>query len=354
MATIYDIARMANVSAMTVSRVINKTGRVSEKTRVKVQKVMDELHYIPNSVARCLVTQESKIISLLVPNICHPFYTTIARGAEDAAHEKGYQLLLGNSDENLLKERQYVEMILSMKVDGVLFAASSDLSAEHLRMLEQRNVPYVLLDREVAGLHADAVIGDSRTGTRSMIASLIEMGHTRIGFINGDDQVSTARERRAGYMEALVAAGLPVEERLMITASLQEEDQQLLAPWFSDHPSNEQPTAVFAASYIQALSIVKEARRLGLRIPEDLSIVCFDELGCMEELNPFLSIVSQPAYEFGKLGFKMLHERIKDRKLPARREQLPCEIKIRSSVGSPTHDSRADVHSLPIAALRSM
>ncbi|MGZ9586105.1 LacI family DNA-binding transcriptional regulator [Paenibacillus marinisediminis] len=344
MATIYDIARLANVSAMTVSRVINKTGRVSEKTRVKVQQVMDDMHYIPNSIARCLVTQESKVISLLITDICNPFFTTMARGAEDAALQHGYRLMFGNSDEQLLKERHYVEMILSMKVDGVLFSASNDMSIEHLQWLEQHNVPFVLLDREVPGIQADTVRGDSRTGTKQMISRLIQMGHTRIGLVNGLHHISTARERRLGYIEAHVEAGIPIQQRYMTETSYIPGDQpNLIKDWFSDH-EDERPTAIFAANNLQALSIMKEAREIGLRIPEDLSVACFDELGYLEDANPFLSVVSQPAYEFGQLGFKLLLERMLNSKLPPRIETLPCEIKIRDSVISRTSVS-------PIAVL---
>lgn len=332
MATIYDIAKLANVSAMTVSRVINKTGRVSEKTRIKVQQVMDDMHYIPNSIARCLVTQESKVISLLITDICNPFFTTMARGAEDAAQLHGYRLMFGNSDESLLKERQYVEMILSMKVDGVLFAASNDMSVEHLKWLERNNVPYVLLDRVVPGIQADTVLGDSREGTKRMVEQLIAMGHKRIGLVNGLEHVSTARDRKMGFIEALAEAGLAVDERYFASAGyLHNSELHMMDNWIAI-PASERPTAIFAANNMLALSLLKEARALGIRVPEDVSIACFDELGLNDEAQGFMSVVSQPAYEFGKLGFKLLHERMKDRTLDPRMERLPCEIKMRDSV----------------------
>lgn len=332
MATIYDIARKANVSAMTVSRVINKTGRVSEKTRIKVQKVMDDMHYIPNSIARCLVTQQSKVISLLIADICNPFFTKVARGVEDAALKHGYRLMLGNSDENLMKERHYIEMILSMKVDGVLIAASSDLSIEHLQWLEKQNVPFVLLDREVAGIQADTVIGESRSGTKQMITKLIQMGHTRIGLLNGLDQVSTARERRLGYIEALVEAGLPVDENLMIEASYTpDRTVKLIDTWYNTDAASK-PTAIFAANNLLAQAVMNEAHELGLRIPEDISLACFDELSYTVEARPFLSVVAQPAYELGQIGFQLLLDRMKDTTLPNRLHHLACEILIRDSV----------------------
>ncbi|WGU95265.1 LacI family DNA-binding transcriptional regulator [Paenibacillus dendritiformis] len=332
MATIYDIAKKANVSAMTVSRVINNTGRVSEKTRVKVKQVMEEMRYIPNSVARCLVTQESMIVSLLITDITNPFFTTMARGAEDAAMRHGYRLMFGNSDESFSKEKDYVEMILSMRVDGVLFAPSGDQSKEHLEWLQRQNVPFVLLDREVPGIDCDAVLGDSRDGAKRMVAEMIRYGHRRIALVNGAQDVSTARERQAGYIEALQEAGIEFDESLVMQTSYSREQDLSVAHWMELAPET-RPTAIFAANNMLALSVLKSVRSLGLRVPEDLSIACFDDFGWVEEANPFFSVASQPAYEFGEQGMQLLLDRIKNREDKPRQIVLPCDILMRQSVG---------------------
>ncbi|MBG9791137.1 LacI family transcriptional regulator [Paenibacillus dendritiformis] len=332
MATIYDIAKKANVSAMTVSRVINNTGRVSEKTRDKVKQVMEEMRYIPNSVARCLVTQESKIVSLLITDITNPFFTTMARGAEDAAMRHGYRLMFGNSDESFSKEKDYVEMILSMRVDGVLFAPSGDQSKEHLEWLQRQNVPFVLLDREVPGIDCDAVLGDSRDGAKRMVAEMIRYGHRRIALVNGAQDVSTARERQAGYIEAMQEAGIEFDESLVMQTSYSREQDLSVAEWMELAPEA-RPTAIFAANNMLALSVLKSVRGLGLRVPEDLSIACFDDFGWVEEANPFFSVASQPAYEFGEQGMQLLLDRIKNREEKPRQIVLPCDILMRQSVG---------------------
>ncbi|TVX92723.1 LacI family DNA-binding transcriptional regulator [Paenibacillus agilis] len=332
MATIYDIAKQANVSAMTVSRVINNTGRVSEKTRTKVKQVMEEMHYIPNSVARCLVTQESKVLSLLITDISNPFFTMMARGAEDMAHKYGYRLMFGNSDENLDKERQYVEMILSMRVDGVLFAPSNDMSIEHLRWLERQNVPFVLLDREVPGITCDTVLGDSRIGAKQLVRELIKRGHRRIALVNGLENVSTARERRLGYEDALVEAGLPIEENFMMSSSYVHDKQQFtLSHWLHAEP-DKRPTAIFAANNMLAMSVLNKLEEEGVKVPEQISVASYDDLGMLEQVNPFLSVVSQPAYEFGQQGIQMLLERIRNRNQGPQSVKLPCEIHINRSV----------------------
>ncbi|MDG0875060.1 LacI family transcriptional regulator [Paenibacillus thiaminolyticus] len=332
MATIYDIAKKANVSAMTVSRVINNTGRVSEKTRDKVKQVMEEMRYIPNSVARCLVTQESKIVSLLITDITNPFFTTMARGAEDAAMRHGYRLMFGNSDESFSKEKDYVEMILSMRVDGVLFAPSGDQSKEHLEWLQRQNVPFVLLDREVPGIDCDAVLGDSRDGAKRMVAEMIRYGHRRIALVNGAQDVSTARERQAGYIDALQEAGIELDESLIMQTSYSRVQDLSVAHWMELAPE-ERPTAIFAANNMLALSVLKSVRSLGLRVPDDLSIACFDDFGWVEEANPFFSVASQPAYEFGEKGMQLLLDRIKNREEQPRQIMLPCDILMRESVG---------------------
>lgn len=332
MATIYDIAKKANVSAMTVSRVINNTGRVSEKTRDKVKQVMKEMRYIPNSVARCLVTQESKIVSLLISDITNPFFTTMARGAEDAAMRHGYRLMFGNSDESFSKEKDYVEMILSMRVDGVLFAPSGDQSMEHLEWLQRQNVPFVLLDREVPGINCDAVLGDSRDGAKRMVAEMIRYGHRRIALVNGAQDVSTARERQAGYIDALQEAGIEFDESLVMKTSYPREQDLSVAPWMDLAPEA-RPTAIFAANNMLALSVLKSIRSLGLRVPVDLSIACFDDFGWVEEANPFFSVASQPAYEFGKKGMQLLLGRMKNREDKPCHIVLPCDILMRQSVG---------------------
>ena len=333
MATIYDIAKRANVSAMTVSRVINNTGRVSEKTRTKVKKVMEEMHYIPNSVARCLVTQESKILSLLITDITNPFFTTMARGAEDAAMRHGYRLMFGNSDESFAKEKDYVEMILSMRVDGVLFSPSGDRSREHLEWLTRQNVPFVLLDREVPGVECDAVLGDSRIGAQQVVREMIRCGHRRIALVNGSQDVSTARERQAGYTDALQEAGIQYNDQLVMETSYLGEHRPLSLAHWMDLAPGQRPTAIFAANNMLALSVLKAVREMGLRVPEDLSLACFDDFGWAEEANPFFSVASQPSYEFGEKGIQLLLERIKNQDVPPRRIVLPCSVHMRQSVG---------------------
>jgi LacI family transcriptional regulator len=331
--TIYDIAKKANVSAMTVSKVINNTGKISDKTRAKVKQIMEEMNYVPNSMARGLVTQETKILSLLIPDITNPFFTTVARGAEDAAMRLGYKLLFGNSDESLAKEKEYVDMVLSTRVDGVLFSAASDESGPHLQTLRRHGIPFVLLDREVPGVESDTVSGDNKEGARKLVEHLIALGHRRIALVNGSLAVSTARERLAGYKDALKLNDIPLDENLVLEMNYKyfgdgEALDKLLR---LDSP----PTAVFAGNNFIALGLIRKLRERGIRVPEDMSVVCFDELD-VSVLDPFFTVVSQPAYQFGEMGVRLLVERIKGTTTPEwKKIMLPSELIVRSSSAAP-------------------
>ncbi|SDD31558.1 transcriptional regulator, LacI family [Paenibacillus sp. UNCCL117] len=333
MITIYDIAKKANVSAMTVSRVINNNGKISELTRQRVKQVMEELNYVPNSNARSLVLQKTHIISLLITDITNPFYTTLARGAEDTAKRLGYKLLFGNSDENYAKEKDYVDMILSTRVDGVLFAPAGDGSAVHLQQLQKHRIPLVLLDREVPGIQADTVLGDSKEGARRLVEHLLALGHRRIALINGSEDVSTARQRHTGYKEALKLNDIAYDEALVLHANYRDIQDEAALDRLLHLP--DPPTAVFAANNFLAIGAIQGLRAQGLRVPDDMSVVCFDDLGLASALHPFLTVAAQPAYQFGSLGMQWLIDRIEGRAQEEPRTIiLPSELIVRSSAAA--------------------
>ena len=207
--TIRDVARLAGVSAMTVSRVINHEPRVSEETRRRVEAAVAELGYVPRRVIR------RKTIGLVVPDIANPFFTLVVRGAEDVAWSNGRHVILCNSQGDLERERGHLDDLLAFGVEGILIAPVSDRSAPRLRALKQHNLPFVLLDRSVAGYDGDLVQGDSVAGARTLVEHLIALGHRRIAMIAEPTDVSTARDRIRGYREALEAAGIEVRLELV-------------------------------------------------------------------------------------------------------------------------------------------
>lgn len=333
MITIYDIAKKANVSAMTVSKVINNTGRISEKTRNKVRSMMEELNYVPNQMARGLVLQRTRQLFLLIADITNPFFTTLARGAEDAAKKLGYRLLFGNSDESFDKEGEYIETILGTLVDGVLFSPAGDRSCSHLETLRLHKVPFVLLDREVPGIDSDLVVGDSKEGTRLLVEHFIANGHREIALVNGSLDTSTARLRQQGYIEAHKLNDLPVRDDYMLEFGYgAHSDLAQIEGWLGS--VTPRPTGIVAGNNLIAVDVIRAIQQSGLRVPEDISVACFDDLGPVSDIAPFLTVAAQQAYQFGYMGVQLLVERIEaaEPAQPWRKIMLPVELIARKSV----------------------
>lgn len=329
MVTIYDIAERANCSAMTVSRVINNSGRISEKTRQRVLAIMEEMNYVPNSTARSLVLQETRTISLLIPDITNPFFTIMARGAEDVAKASGYNLILSNSDENLDKERSYIETMLSYRVDGILITPAMDQSLAHLKQLQKHKVPFVIIDREVEGIEADHVLGNSFEDALELMRYLFSLDHRHIAFIGGSNDVSTSRLRYEGYCAALKHNQIPLNEPFVHQTGFAKADtDSIISSLLQMHP---RPTALFTGNNAIAVAAIRSLQQHQCLVPEHMSIVSFDDLETDYALKPFLTAIAQPAYEFGATGMKLLIERIRDSNRPWQHVKLPSKLVIRQS-----------------------
>ncbi|UQZ86473.1 HTH-type transcriptional regulator DegA [Paenibacillus konkukensis] len=332
MVTIYDIAKKANVSPMTVSRVINHSPAISEATRLKVEAVIREMDYIPNKQARGLVSKETKLVSLVIPDIANPFFTTIARGAEDKALQSGYQMLLGNSDEQTDKECRYVDLLLSSKVDGVLIAPTGDASLPNLRKLAKRRVPFVFVDRYVEGIDADLASGDNVETTRELVAHLAEQGHRRIALINGPSGISNARERRQAFLDALVLSGLEACPELLIETHFRQDSFSDIVRTFMALAPAARPTAIVAANNFIGVNTLRALKEMNVTVPDEISVACFDDPEPIPDYNPFLTVAAQPAYDIGYMGMQMLIERIEGT-APARSRKimLPSTLIVRKS-----------------------
>jgi LacI family transcriptional regulator len=214
MGTITEVARRAGVSPMTVSRVINRSGYASPATRAKVEEAVAELGYVPNAVARHLRSKRTKTIALVVSDITNPFFTTIARGVEDAASPRGYAVMFANTDESEAEEIEYLRILVERQIDGVLLVPAGN-STVPFRLLNAQKIPVVVLDRRVTSRAVDEVRCDSEAGAYDLVHHLIELGHTRIAVITGRRNISTSTDRVVGYERALRDAGLPVSPDLV-------------------------------------------------------------------------------------------------------------------------------------------
>src|SRR2546422_2700468 len=204
--TIRDVARHSGVSPMTVSRVINESERVSPETRRRVKRAIEELGYVPSRLARGLSRQRTGTIAVIVPDVANPFFTLIVRAAEEVARRADYTVILCDTRSDLSVERDVISEMIAHRVEGIVIAPVSDRSSAHLLRLAKFGVPYVLIDRTVSGLQADAVLGDSVGGARRLVEHLISLGHRRIGLIVEPDDISTARDRRPGDPARAAAA----------------------------------------------------------------------------------------------------------------------------------------------------
>jgi len=222
MTTIKDVAKKAEVSIATVSHVINNTRYVSPELTIKVKKAMEELRYQPNAVARSLKTEKTQTIGLIVSDISNPFFSTLVRGVEDTAMNNGHSVIVCNTDETLVKEELYVDVLIQKKIDGMIIAPTGK-SDKNLEKVYQNDIPMVFIDRQIEDIEADAVLSDNFTGCYQVTRHLIELGHKRIGLILGLKRISNTQERLNGYKKALSEYGIKYDSQL-ITGGYSKND----------------------------------------------------------------------------------------------------------------------------------
>lgn len=327
--TIRDVAERAGVAPITVSRVLNNSGYVSAEVRARVQEAAAALHYVPNLLAHSFRSNRTHTLALVVTDITNPFWTTVARGVEDVASQQGFHVIFCNTDESEAKQAKYLSLLVRRRVDGVLLVPASS-NGDAVRALQAQRVKVVVLDRRIDGGGVDVVRGASTDGARRLTEHLIQLGHRRIALLSGPASVSVSKERVAGYSQALAQAGLEIDPDLILYGPFTVEGgyamtQTLLA-------RRPLPTAIFAANNFIAGGALRALRGAGLRVPEDLSLVAFDDLPDTYIWEPFLTVAAQPAYELGKTAAALLLKRIAE---PAQEEVqeivLPTTIVVRSS-----------------------
>jgi LacI family transcriptional regulator len=339
MSTISDVAKLAGVSAMTVSRVVNGTGYTSAATRSRVEAAIGELGYVPNALARQLRSKRTKTIALVVSDISNPFFTTIARGAEDVAVAHGFSVMYCNTDESETEEEQYLLMLIERQVDGVLLVPARS-SGTSFRLLQAHRVPVVVMDRRVAARNVDSVLCDSEAGAYALTRHLIELGHRRIAVLTGRRNVSTSVDRVAGCRRALQEEGIVLDDDLVHYGGfnfgkLNQADGHRMAQLVLS-AEGERPTALFAANNFIAFGAIRALREAGLRVPEDISVVAFDDLPEDWVSEPFLTVAAQPAYEIGRRAATLLLDHIAGgQDATGESIVLPFELIIRRSSGPP-------------------
>jgi LacI family transcriptional regulator len=330
MATIREVAEMAGVSFATVSHVINHTRFVSEETRERVLAAMKELDYRPNALAQSLRSGKTKTFGLILPDISNPFFAEIGRCIEDAAFKLGYSVILCNSERDPTKEEFYVEVLSKKQVDGVIFVGTTD-QVESLDLLLSQELPVVVIDRDLPDLEVDAILIDNHYGGTQATRHLIDCGHRRIACIGGPSLVTPDSKRVTAYKEALIEAGLPWDERLVIRGDYHPESGYEITKLLLDQP--DPPTAFFVCNDMMAFGSLRAIVNAGCQVPGDISIVGFDDIELASYFNPTLTTVAQPKVEIGIRATQLLIERIAQKSRPYQREVLPVKLIVRDSSG---------------------
>jgi LacI family transcriptional regulator len=331
--TIRDVAEKAGVSAMTVSRVINKQSGVSAKTRNRIEQALRELDYSPNRGPARQTRPGSQLIGMIVPDLSNPFFAPLVRGAEQTASKAGYRMLICNSESDLRLERDYVDDLVTHDIAGLIIAPVSDRSKEHLDRLKQSGVPIVLLDRTIADFESDSVTVENKESAERITEHLIKIGHSKIVFVSDSMDVSSGRERRFGFDKAMHTAGIEVHENMIVTTTAdivggQRAAQELLA-------LDPRPTAIVAVNNMTALGIMASFRELGIRVPQDIALVCFDDVQHLAIISPVLTVIDQPADTMASVAAQMLVERMNGKAGKASRTvRFPAKLIVRESCGA--------------------
>lgn len=305
MATIQQVARHAQVSAATVSRVLNSNGNVHPDLVRRVRSAVEALSYKPNSVARNLRRSESSLWAVIVSDIGNPFFTSMVRGVEDAAQGSGYSVVLCNSDENPVKEAGYIAAAAAERMAGVVISPASTPDTDVTPLLDL-GIPVVAVDRRVGGAAVDTVLVDNERAAEEATDHLVDMGYRRIACITGPRQAMTARERLAGYQRGLQHRGQDLQPPLVRHADFRERGgYEAMASLLAGVA----PDAVFVANNLMTVGALECLIHHGIGVPREVGIVGFDEIPWADLVRPSLSTVAQPAYEMGEIAGQLLTNR---------------------------------------------
>jgi LacI family transcriptional regulator/LacI family repressor for deo operon, udp, cdd, tsx, nupC, and nupG len=325
-----DVARRARVNISTVSRTINQTGKIGLKTQEKVRRVMREMNYKPNRVARRLRAREGKsnLLGLIIPNIQNPFFADLARGVEDVAYANNFAVLFCNYDEDPKKELFYLDIMQAESVDGIILPPIHENDPAVLQVV-QNGTPIVCVDRSLSDAVLDRVEVDNRRGAFEAVEHLIGLGHRHIGLIGGPADSSPGRERLAGYNAAHAKAGLPTKTKYVRFGDYKTESGRRLAEELLSEA--EPPSALFVCNCLMLVGALGTIYEKGLRIPDQIAIIGFDELPLAGVFNPPLTVIRQPAYDVGKCAAELMIRRLDEPNRAPTSITLSPELIIRKS-----------------------
>lgn len=338
--TIQDVADLAGVSVAAAGRALGGYGSVRAEVRERVVAAAKELGYRSNPLARSMITGITHTLGLVVADIENPFFARVARGVADVAHRAGYEVLLVNSDEDLVTEQAAVRTLFDKRVDGLIVAPASDQRGTHLQEAVSGGTPVVLIDRTVEGLHADAIVADNESAARRAIGHLVGLGHRRIAALSSSGPIHTNRARLEGYLKGLDDAGIDRDERLVRLVDYSREAATREAMAVIDGTGG--ATAIFTTDNVMSIGTFEGIQRAGRRVPDEVSIIGFDDLEWTTIVRPPMTVIAQPVYEVGAMAARRLLERIGGDEGPVRTCVLETAFIVRGSTGPAPGAEAAD------------
>ncbi|KPM77098.1 hypothetical protein AOG28_12200 [Cobetia sp. UCD-24C] len=328
-----DVAAHAGVSVTTVSHVVNATRPVASATEARVRESIATLGYRPDSVARALKSNRSRTLGMIVTNAHNPFFAEVIRGVEDRCYQAGYSLILCNSDDIDAKQLSYLETLRDRRIDG-LVVMTAENGAGFLEALSALPLPTVMMDAEPQpGWDMTVVNDDSYLGGRLAIEHLLAQGIERIALLTGPRDHARSRERLGGALEALYAAGLGLAEDWQIATQLMLADGHRAAHLLLANPAD-RPDAIFAFNDLLALGCLRAAQDLEIKVPQQLSIIGYDDIEISAYLSPALTTIRQPIYELGTTAVDQLIARLEGTPFPGQTQLAPRLVE-RDSVARP-------------------
>ena len=330
--TIRQVAALAGVSTATVSRVLARSGRVSPDLDARVRQAAQRLNYQPNRAARNLRARHGSTVGVLIPDIQNLFYTSIVRAIDDEVQQHGYTVLLGNSGGLSDREQIYLDTFRAEGAVGVLLVPNQQDPGLYREFLRSA-LPTVILDRYLDLAGVDSVSVDNAAGSAEAVKHLAGLGHRRIAMMTGLEYYSVGAERRRGYVEGLASSGLPVDKALVRDGEFEREAARLATHRLLSLP--DPPTAIFSANNTMSLGVLQAIHERGLRVPDDISLVGFDDMPWQVATQPPLTCVSQPTYEIGAAAARLLMQRIETPDRPAQRVVLGTTLIVRASSARP-------------------
>jgi DNA-binding LacI/PurR family transcriptional regulator len=326
--TIYDVARLAGVSTATVSRALNGTGQIAPSTRAAIEAAVEQLGYRPNTIARSLVTKSTQTIAFLLPDITNPFYAALVSGIQGYALSHGHTMLLCTTEGDAEREEQYLSLLRAKQVDGALVDGLL-LPPDRIARFVEDGFPIVCLDRDIDSNSIPLVQVDNRLGGRIATQHLIDLGHDRIAHVTGARTLRISEDRLAGYRDALAAISVTPDPQLIAEGGFTEEGGYAATRTLLE--SGHEFTAVFAANDLSALGVLSALAANGRRVPDDVSVVGFDDVRLSAFTTPPLTTVRQPAAEIGQRATELLIDLTHGRPVRILRHLLEPELVVRGS-----------------------